>query len=634
MCGIVALFSRGGAVSAAALHRATLALQHRGPDGVGEWVSSNGHVGFGHTRLSISTPAGKQPIASEDEQCHIMVNGEFYDYEIIRRRLEAKHHRFRTNTDSEIALHLYEDLGSACLEHLRGEFAFILWNEAEKTLFAARDRFGIKPLFYTQVGDVLYLASEAKALFATGARAAWDDEAVFQTMFGCYSLDRSLFHNIRQVPPGHFLLATPASTRLVCYWDIPYPPRGERAEHVSEQEWVEQVRHLLAESVHLRMQAAVPVGCMVSGGLDSSSVLGLAATYSQRPVTAFTIAFNHQEYDESSQAQAMAQHVGADLKVIPISETDLADHLADSAWHGEMIQYNGHGTARFLLSRAIQQHGYRAVLAGEGADELFAGYGFVRAAVLRHRSTGIMPQWLKLAYRLLRPMSQTERLVARTSPWLARISRLVELPPALIATLAEGLAVLGSVLSPDFVAQFHRRDPYREFFRGFDIRAKLWGREPAKQILYLWLRSIFVNYHLATDRLDMAHAVEVRLPFLDHKLFEYACQIPVSLLAKGGQQKYVLREAARPFVTESVYRGRKQPFWAPPATLRPGNALYELTQETLRGPAMSTVPFFNQAAVVALLDKLPTFDTATRTALDPLLMMMLSLCILHQRFRL
>jgi asparagine synthase (glutamine-hydrolysing) len=361
-------------------------------------------------------------------------------------------------------------------------------------------------------------------------------------------------------------------------------------------------------------------------------MLGLASTYSDKPLTAFTIAFNDKKYDESPGAREMAKHVKAEHHVIDVSENELADHFAESVWHGETIQYNAHGPARFLLSRAIRQAGYKAVMGGEGADEIFAGYGFVRGAVLASNSSGILPKWLKLSLRLLRPMNQTERRVARTSPWLARLSRLFALPAWASSGLVEWLELLRSIIAADYLAQFQGRDPYRVFFSNFDARAKLFGREPAKQIIYLWLRSLFVNYHLAADRLDMAHAVEVRLPFLDHKLFEFASQIPVSLLAKGGQQKYVLREMGRPYVTDSVYSGAKKPFWAPPSTLQRESKLFELIQDTLRGSVMTSIPFFDQAAVVALLDKLPTLDEAVRGPLDPILMMMASMCFLHERF--
>ena len=634
MCGIVAIHSRRKPVSVDILQRATLALEHRGPDGHGIWISPNFKIGLGHTRLSIIDSNSTQPIANENEQSYIIVHGEFYDFESIRRNLECRGHRFRTQSDSEIALHLYEEMQTACLDNLRGEFAFIIWDAENETLFAARDRFGIKPLFYVQIDEVLYLASEIKALFAADVQASWDHDSVFQTLYASSNLDRTLFQDIRQVPPGHFLLATREGVRVENYWDISYPRKRNIKNKFPVKECLDEVHNLLGEAVRLRMRASVPVGFLLSGGLDSSTALGLASTYSKQPLTAFTISFNDKKYDESAIAREMAEHVKADHHVIEVSENELADNFAESVWYGETIQYNAHGPARFLLSQAIRKSGYKAVIGGEGADEIFAGYGFVRAAVLGKSSAGVLPNWFKPMLRLLRRRNKTERLIARTSPLLAHLSKLFDQPPWLSSGLVDGLEIMRSIIAPDYLAQFQGRDPYRVFFRNFDFKKNLFGRESAKQITYLWMRSLFVNYHLAADRLDMAHSIEVRLPFLDHKLFEFASQIPISVLAKGGLQKYVLREVGRPYVTDEVYIGAKKPFWAPPSTLRKGTKLYELTQDTLRGSVMASVPFFDQTAVIALLDKIRTPDESVRGPLDPILMMMVSICFLHERFRL
>src|SRR5216117_4036564 len=210
MCGIAAFFSHDKPVPAKALKRATKALHHRGPDSQGVWFSPNQHVGLGHARLSIiDLTTGDQPIANEDERIHIIVNGEFYDFERQRRELEQRGHRFRTRSDSEIALHLYEDFGAHCVQHLRGEFAFVLWDESNQTLFAARDRFGIKPLYYSVHKNALYLASEVKALFAAGVPGGWDHEYFYQHATGPAMPDRTLFEGVYQVPPGHYLMATP-----------------------------------------------------------------------------------------------------------------------------------------------------------------------------------------------------------------------------------------------------------------------------------------------------------------------------------------------------------------------------------------------------------------------------------------
>jgi asparagine synthase (glutamine-hydrolysing) len=239
---------------------------------------------------------------------------------------------------------------------------------------------------------------------------------------------------------------------------------------------------------------------------------------------------------------------------------------------------------------------------------------------------------VRLLARMMRPRNHTERRIARTSPWLARICRVLDFPPALLDYVSEKFDLLRRLASADFLQAFPRRDPYKEFLKQFDWRGSLRGREPFKQIIYLWMKSLFVNYVLAGERLDMAHAVEGRLPFLDHKLFEFARAIPASLLARGGRQKYILREAVRPFVTEQVYRGAKQPFFAPPTTLRVGNPMYELLQDTLRSRALSSVPFFDRPSVVGLLDELPDMDDGTRAAMDPVLFMMASACILQDRY--
>lgn len=634
MCGIVAVVSKQKPFSREAFVSATQRLLHRGPDEQHHWIAADGRAGLGHTRLSIiDLSTGSQPIASEDESLRIIVNGEFYDYERIRGDLEGRGHRFRTRADSEIALHLYEEKGPGCLDDLRGEFAFAIWDDKKETLFAARDRFGIKPLFYAYAGDVLYLASEVKALFAAGVPATWDAESVFHNVFLGQHEDRTLFEGVKQVSAGHYLVANRQSVRIERYWDAGYPRAGSEVVR-SEEECVERVRSLLDECIRLRMRADVPVGCYVSGGIDSSAVLGIAATHSDRRVAAFTIAFDHPEYDESASARASAAHVGADFYPISVTEGDSADCFADAVWHGETIQYNAHGPARYLLSRAVQKNGYKVVLAGEGADELFAGYAFARTALLSSNGASRFGTWSRRFFRLVRPRTPAERTVAATSPFLERACRVLGVPPDMFDALAERLRLIGSLTAPGFARSFQDRDPFKEFMVQFDRRSALAGREPVKQILYLWLKSLFVNYVLAGERLDMAHAVEVRLPFLDHKLFELTRDIPASLLARGGGRKHLLREATKSYVTDEVYRGAKQPFFGPPATLRVGNPLYVLVQDLLRSESFRSVPFFDQASVIALLDRIPELDEKARSSLDPILLMMASIAVLQERYSL
>ena len=674
MCGIAAILSPdpGRPIPEQALRRATAALRHRGPDGERIWVSPSGRAGLGHNLLAITDPAGHQPIASEDGRLHIVVNGQFYDYKRIRTALAAKGHRFRTRSDSEIALHLYEDLGPACLQHLRGQFAMVVWDEESGVLFAARDRFGLKPLFHAQKEGRLYLASEAKALFAAGIAASWDPRGVYHALHACPDERISLFAGVSQVPPGHVLHADRSGVRLERYWDLPVPARrsrmasfgaahGPRAAPFARgpgtapqlDEAIRRVRDLTEESVALRMVAAVPVGCLLSGGLDSSAVLGVAAACVDDPVAAFTVGFERRDYDESRGAREAAAAAGARHTIVTAADGDLADHFAEAVWHAETIQYNTHGAARYLLSRGVRDAGYKSVLAGEGADEAFFGYEFLRAAAGAGRgadagvgagagaahapAAGGLPRALarlpRILSALLRSPSRHYPGLAAASPWLARLALLLPAAPSLFTRLAGGLGRLHTVCSRDFLDDFAGYDLYRAYYRRCRRTADLSRREPSRRLLYLWLHSLFVNYHLAADRLDMAHGVEVRLPFLDHHLFEYANSLPVSLLAHHPREKHLLREAMRPYIPDPVYDRVKRPFMGPSAVGTEG-PLHDFLQDTLRGEALRAVPFLDHAAIERLLDRLPTLPPEDRPSLDSLLLMLASVAVLQERYRL
>jgi asparagine synthase (glutamine-hydrolysing) len=628
MCGIVAIFSKREPISGEALARATQRLYHRGPDEQRQWIAPHGRVGLGHTRLSIiDLETGAQPIGNEDGTVQIVVNGEFYDFERIQCELTQRGHCLRTRSDSEIALHLYEDFGAQCLRDLRGEFAFVLWDESNQLLLAARDRFGMKPLFYSVVEDTLYLASEVKALFAAGVPRGWDHESVFQHLFVSVDQDRSLFEGVYQVPPGHYLLATRGRIQLVRYWDLDYPRENHGRPARSDAEYIEQLQAALNEAVRIRLRADVPVACLLSGGLDSSAVLGMAAQHCTRPPEAFTVAFDHPVYDEGPFARETASHLGAEFHPLPVNSSDLAAHFSDAVWHGEMLSDNAHGVARYLLSRAVRDAGFKVVLSGEGADELFAGYLFARQDVVSNSSQ-------KQEQPVPRQPGRAPRNIPGQVHSLAGVHQMLGFTPSMLKTLAKNRSPFCSLLETDFAAEFGERDPYCVFLNRLDIQGQLSGRERVIQSLYLWNRSIFASVILAAERLDMAHSIEVRLPFLDHKLFELVRELPVSLLIHGLTEKYVLREATRPFVTDTVYRAPKHPFIAPPASVTTNERLYELLQDVLRSQVMRSVPFFDHASVVGLLDKLPKMDQYERMSLDPVLMMLLCICFLQDRFSL
>ena len=640
MCGIVGVFSRRSPISPGLIERATKSLYHRGPDGQRHWIGFGGRVALGHARLSIiDLTTGDQPIASEDGRTRIIVNGEFYGYESIQKELEQASHRLRTRSDSEIALHLYEDFGTQCLHRLRGEFALVLWDERNRTMFAARDRFGIKPLFYAFHNETLYLASEVKALFAAGVPRRWDSESVSQSVeFGGHPV-RTLFEGVLQVPPGHYLIATEKHIELSRYWDFDYPRADRSGIHRSTADYVAEFRSALEEAVRIRLHADVPVGCYLSGGLDSCAVLGLAAKHRSDPIRAFTLSFDRAEYDEEKEAREMAGKVGAEFFPIAIKQDDLADHFADAILQSETFCFNAHGVAKYLLSRAVRDAGYKVVLTGEGSDEILGGYAHFRRDMLLYNNEGEDPSEVaKLLDDLerLNPVSRGLLLPDGEAKPLDNVKRVLGFVPSWIETFSARSAKMQELFAEEFWSTYSERSGYQALLSSIDVRGQLIGRDPVHQSLYLWSKTLLPGYILTMlgDRMEMAHSVEGRVPFLDHHLVELVRSQPVTQKIHGMTEKYLLREAVRDVITDTVYRRQKHPFLSPPATLHPKQKLGALVQDTLRSPVLATLPFFNQKKVLGVLDRLNTMDEGSRVANDQVLMTIVSACVLQERFRL
>jgi asparagine synthase (glutamine-hydrolysing) len=636
MCGITAVLSASEPIAEETMHRGTSALHHRGPDGRGHWLSPDRRIGLGHTRLSIiDLQTGAQPIANEDESLWIVANGEFYDFERIRAGLRDRGHHFRTGSDSEIALHLYEDLGPECLHHLRGEFAFVIWDGRNRRLFAGRDRFGVKPLFYAEHGGALYLASEVKALFAMGVPAVWSAEAVYAGGF-IMPGERTLFRDVHAVPPGHYLRATPESSRLHQYWDVVYPVDGGGQDPRTEREYVQGFRAVLEESVKTRLRADVPVGCYLSGGVDSCAVLGLAALHHNGPVRAYTLTFDGAQYDESAIAREMAQKAGADFHPIPVTQNDLAAHFRDSVIQAELPCFNAHSVAKYMLSRAVRQSGYKVVLTGEGSDEILAGYPHFRRDMLMYHTAGQDPAEVTRLMQQLEEANQVSRgiLMPDGETDSGTVCReLLGFVPTWLDAQTAGLLKLRQLMNDDFLAGLRGQDIVGSLLASMDVRRRLKGRNAVHAALYLWAKTVLPHYILSNlgDRMEMAHSIEGRVAFMDHHVAEYLHQVPVALKIHGMTEKYILREAVRDVITDTVYRRQKHPFLSPPATLNPEGDLHGLMQDTLRSEAAAAVPFLDRARVVALLDKSgdPSLDFGARVVLDQILTVTLSFVFLH-----
>lgn len=635
MCGVVSILSGNGPITRTSLCRAVDALSHRGPDGRGFWIAPDESVGLGHARLAvIDLVTGSQPIASEDGQVRIVVNGEFYGHREIRRQLESRGHRFSTRSDSEIALHLYEEHQEACLKHLRGEFAFILWDGRRRRLLAARDRFGIKPLCYAVDGQALLIASEAKAILAAGMSAAWDQGAFFQAACLQYiPPDRTLFRNIAQVPPGHYLTVQGGQTRIVRYWDMDYPLASPGDVPHDEVALGEELAARLEEAVRLRLDADVPVCFHLSGGLDSSAIVGLASRISSGPHDCFTVGFDREAYDELPAAREMAKHSGARLHEVRLTQGELLDALPDAVYHSEGLAINGHLPAKFLLSRAIKKAGFKVVLSGEGSDEIMAGYPHLRQDEFQSRRSGAPAGSIALLYADNSIMAGIQLPEGPSLP-LNAVERVLGFIPTFLRAKGTYGQRMRGILADDFVAEFSRADCFVTMLDGFDVKSQLAGRHCVDQASYLWSKLALANYILRTlgDGTEMAHGVEGRLPFLDHPLFEFARRVPMGLKIRGPVEKYLLREAMRPVVTEAVYRRHKQPFTAPPLRGIDSGDAGRLLHDAVSSQSFASLPFFDRRKVLRLLDAVPNLEPRQRVAMDPVLMTILSAGLLHSRY--
>ena len=636
MCGVTAVLSRRAPIPPDTVHAGMASLHHRGPDGRRHWMAADGRVALGHTRLSIiDLVSGDQPIANEDETVHIVVNGEFYDFERMRRELEDRGHRFRTKSDSEIALHLYEDYGPECLHHLRGEYAFVLWDARNHCLIAGRDRFGVKPLFYAEHNGALYLASEAKALFAMGVPAAWSHEAVYAGGF-ILPGERTLFRGVHAVPPGHYLRATREGHRVYQYWDVDYPADGTLPAR-SDRDYIEGFREVLEAAVRTRLRADVPVGCYLSGGIDSCSVLALASLHHEGPVRAFTLTFDGPQYDESAIALEMARHVGADYQPIPMKQADLAANFRAAVIQSEIPFINGHTVAKFMLSRAVRESGYKVVLTGEGSDEILAGYPHFRRDMLLHHTVGQDPATVSRLLAQLVDSNQVSRgllLPEGDTDTGAVCTTLLGFVPSWLEAMSGTAARMRGLLRDDFLAPYGKTDVIGSLLSSLDVEHRLKGRDAVHTALYLWAKTILPHYILSNlgDRMEMAHSVEGRVPFMDHNVAEYLQRVPVSLKIRGMTEKYILREAAKDVLTKTVYERQKHPFLSPPATLHPEEPLHALLQDTLRGSATASVPFLDQRKIVAALDAVgrPGTDPGQQVVADQTLTLALSFVFMHE----
>lgn len=629
MCGIVGVLSDDRLPDRAQQRAALAALAHRGPDGRGSFTSPDGRLFLGHTRLAVIAPAdGKQPLSNEDGRVVAVVNGEFYGYDHLRRSLEQRGHRFRGRCDSELLPHLYEEHGLDFVHHLRGEFAFAIWDERARRLIAGRDRFGIKPLLYAEHQHGLYLASEAKALFALGLPAAWDQEALEHALCHQYlPPSRSLFQGVRTLPPGHLLIAeVGAPPRLLRYWDLDLP---RQVGPTDEQAAIAAVRESLDEAVRLRLRADVPVAFHLSGGLDSAAILALAARASAGQLHAFTVAFQHPPYGEGEQARAVAAALGVQLHAVEVGQEDLRDALSDAVYHGEGLCINGQLPSKLLLARAIAAAGFKVALSGEGADEAFLGYAHLAADQAQADDSVSPPGQAEVAQGGV-------MLPGMDAPALPELQSLLGFTPTFLrAKAAFGSQLLG-LLRAEVATEGLRQRVFGRLFAELDLPGQLHGSPPVLQSAYLWTRLCLAGYILRAlgDGTEMAASIEGRPPFLDHLLFERASALPIDLKLRGAVQKHVLREAVRDLLPAAVLARTKHPFLAPPL-MRFGTPVTRAwILDVLASSAAQRLPLLDPVKLRGYAERCLAQGAAVDNSAEAVLMTLLSATLLQERFKL
>jgi len=596
MCGIAGIFNFGTEAPAdrEALARATAAMVHRGPDDEGFYF--DGALGLGNRRLSIiDLPGGHQPISNEDGTVWITFNGEIYNYRELQQDLKSRGHRFRTASDTETIVHLYEDLGLACLERLRGMFAFALWDSRTRRLLLARDRLGVKPLFYRTSAGALAFASELRAMAELGGSHGrsleLDPQAIYDFFGFRYVPAPSTFYKgVLKLLPGHYLLADRTGVRTTPWWDVPaedLEAPGPGASDQIEREIIDGLR----ESVRLRLVADVPVGIFLSGGTDSSALLALAAGLGARPLRTFSVGFEEPGYSELPAARRTAEAFNTEHHELVVRANDLSEHLERLiAFRHEPIA-EPTDVALYGISR-LAAASVKVVLAGEGGDELFAGYpkyafdrlaGVISALPgdLTRTLAGLLPysgRRLRLALETLSIADEAER----SASWFASFNS----------------EERRDLFAPDFLASVDAAHPARvlaEYLQRARVRAL--QTSPVKRLLYadlkLWLPD---NLLLRGDQMTMAASIEERVPFLDHKLVELAARIPGRMLTRGFRTKALLKRALKPHLDPETLRRRKVGFTVPVGEWF-RKSLKPMIADVLLAPEALTRGYFNGRAM-------------------------------------
>lgn len=617
MCGITGFIGKSfneGHDPAHVLNAMMNTLHHRGPDERNFYIEKEHDLNMGHTRLSINgLNSGRQPIVDNEAKVILSVNGEFYDFKQHRARLACDGRSFTTLSDSEIAIGLYKKYGLDFVHHLRGEFALVLYDLELKQLIMVRDRFGIKPLYYHESEQGLVYGSEVKAILQhPKVPAKLCPKAMLHQMMQVMVPGSTSFEGVHSLKPGQMLIlkknGTHYSKQISTYWDLNYPDKGHDSS-TDPQVYVDGVRERLIDAVRVRLEADVPVGCYLSGGIDSCSMLGLATPMQQSPVKAYTISFDHESYDEKAIASEMAIKSNAKQEILNLKHNDLyGENFPSVVWHTERTFYNTLSVAKWHMSRCVRDSGFKVVITGEGSDELFGGYPFFKRDYLLHdkESRSKEPGFENVFQgAILAEVEVTHPAFndlcgftpSWIQPWMLTLKQIYPLLSDSTKDLLQDydpIEAIASSLNPD---QIRGRHP-------LDISQYTWNKTMLEGQILTW----------GGDRVDMAHSMESRPAFLDHHLAEYAVNIPPSVRIRNGVEKWVLREAMKGVLPEVLYKREKFAFMAPPSHTDKNKqqAVQSLINEWMDHNAIEQLGFFNADKVDKFLSDYKQEKDATK----------------------
>ncbi len=607
MCGIAGYFQLTGRSDRddRLVRRMVASIRHRGPDEFGAYLDDR--CGLGHARLSIiDLSCGQQPLANEDGTIWVVFNGEIYNYIELRPELEKSGHRFRTNSDTEVIVHAYEQWGRDCLSRFNGQFAFAIYDKTKGEMFMARDRLGVRPIFYAVHGDRFYFASEIKAIFCENKIDRKLDLEGLDEIFTWWTTapPRTAFVGINELEAGSYLEIKNGKISGGRWWRMTFPESFDESRSLDS--WADELHGLLVDSVRLRLRADVPVGAYLSGGLDSSATTALIKHFTTNRLETFSVAFYDKAYDESRFQNEMASFLGTNHHQIKCSYKDIALVFPNVIWHTERPILRTAPAPLYLLSQLVRRTDFKVVLTGEGSDEILGGYDIFKEAIIRHfwsknPESAWRPLLLKRLYPTL-PLSPARARFYLETFYKSGLSELNKYYYSHIQRINTTTRIK-DYLRPELKEIMTAHDSLAAFQSGIPDGFFRWHHLARAQ--FLEAKSLLSGYLLSSqgDRVTAANAVEGRFPFLDHRVIEFAATIPPKFKIRGLKEKFVLKKAMKKELPEEILRRVKQPYMAPDSNCFFQNDSPEYVEDILSPESIEKAGIFNAEAVGLLKNK-------------------------------